>query len=68
MNDIVFTENDKVFLTSFLTEVSFAKTKLSNLMDCEGLLVSKKKSEFFSCQIWQFPLTDFKNGSVFLSK
>ena len=51
MNDIVFTENDKVFLNSFLTEESFAKTKLSNLMDCEGLLVSKKKSEFFSCQI-----------------
>ena len=47
MNDIVFTENDKVFLNSFLTEESFAKTKLSNLMDCEGLLVSKKNSEFF---------------------
>ena len=68
MNDIVFTENDKVFLNSFLTEESFAKTKLSNLMDCEGLLVSKKKSEFFSCQIWKFTLTEFKNGSVFFTK
>ena len=68
MNDIVFTENDKVFLNSFLTEESFAKTKLSNLMDCEGLLVSKKRSEFFSCQIWKFTLTEFKNGSVFLRK
>ena len=68
MNDIVFTENDKVFLNSFLTEESFAKTKLSNLMDCEGLLVSKKNSEFFSCQIWKFTLTEFKNGSVFFTK
>ena len=68
MNDIVFTENDKVFLNSSLTEESFAKTKLSNLMDCEGLLVLKENSEFFSAQIWKFNLTEFKNGSVFFTK
>lgn len=68
MKDIVYTQDNKIFLNSNLTEESFAKTKFSNLLGEKGLIFSKTGEHFTSVEYWTFDSTKSIEDSVYFTK